>query len=140
VITRTAARRRFEQLRGQGDAAAGALRSLLREWQQAAASPVAEPPWRVAAAATFVELLRQEAGAGLPPGTGDESRERLDDALLQGPAALLTLARELDARIQDSDRFRVEMELLRARRRCQQLRLRCLDHLDAIFHGERAQP
>jgi hypothetical protein len=139
-MTRGEARRRFEQLRGEGEPARADLRSLLRECEQAITAAAAGRSWKTDAAGAFADLLLAAALADLQPGASADSRRRLEAALLSGPRALTGLAGELDVRIEDADKFRRDMELLRARRRCQQLRLRCLEHLDAIFHCERAQP
>jgi len=139
-MNRREARRRLDAILSEGEPAAGALRALLRDCEQAAAAGSAEPGWRVQAAEVFVDLLCPAAMATLPQSSSPESAERLDQALLQGPAGLEALRSELAGRVRDCERPLAELEILRARHRCQQLRLRCLDHLDALFGAERAQP
>jgi len=138
-MNRDEARSRFEQIRSAGESAAGTLRALLCELEQETA-PAAEPSWRIQAAEVLVGLLRQRGVGAMPEGATPESRELLDGALLGGPGALAKLGSDLAARLEESGKPRAELMLLYARRRCQELRARCLDHLDAIFHAERSQP
>lgn len=134
------ARRRFDQILNEGEAATGSLRTLIRDCEPIAGASASEPFWQREAAEVFISRLRREAEAGLPEEGSAESRERLDEAILQGPAALASFQSELEGRIRDAERPLADLEILRARLRCQQLRRRCLDHLDAIFGAQRAQP
>ncbi|HLX08678.1 MAG TPA: hypothetical protein VKY89_12535 [Thermoanaerobaculia bacterium] len=140
-MNRTEGRRLLVAIHGQNDDAARELRALIRAWQAPPAAPGSQPPWQAAAAEALAELVGAAAAAALPEGVGTDSRERLAAAVtLGGPDDLAALSVELEARVEALQQPRAELALLQARRRCLELKLRCLDHLDAIFRAERAQP
>jgi hypothetical protein len=139
-MNRRDAQRRFDQILVAGDSAIRDLRSLANECGPLAMATAAGPSWRREAVEAFVVQLQREAAAGLPEAVSAESRERLDTAILQGPAALAALRSELADRVREAGRPLAELKLLRSRLQCQKLRRRCLEHLDSIFGAQRAQP
>ena len=139
-MIRRDAQRDFDRILAAGDSAIRDLRSLVSRCGPAAMAAAASPSWRREAVEAFVIQLQREAAAGLPETGSAESRERLDTAILQGPAALVALRSELADRVREAGRPLAELKLLRSRLQCQKLRRRCLEHLDAIFGAQRAQP
>jgi hypothetical protein len=140
-MNRQEGQRRIGQIRNQDETAAQELRALIRELQPPPAAPASRRSWQTEAAEALAEQVCVAVAADLPEGVSAASHERLEAAVVQGgPDGLAALSAELDAQIEASRQPRAELALLRARRRCLELKLRCLDHLDAIFRAERAQP
>ena len=133
--------RRLQRIHGLDEAAVRDLRALIRDCQMSPPATDGQRSWQSEAAEVLADLVCAAAVAALPAGVSAGSRERLEAVMtLEGPDGLAALSAELGARIEASQAPRAELAVLRTRRRCLELKLRCLDHLDAIFRAERAQP
>jgi len=125
---------------GERDAALHQYAALAAELEAAVEAAGRGQQWKLEAAEAFVSLLLAEAHAALHDDVTAATREGLAEALTAGPSALDRLAEELVERLRQAREPEEKLRALRVRRRCLELRLRCLDQLAAIFETRRSQP
>jgi hypothetical protein len=131
---------RLASIVGERDAALRQYAAFAAELEAAVVAAGQAESWKLEAAENFVSLLLEEAAAELHSEVTAATREVLADALTSGPAALDRLAAKLAERMRQAQEPEEKLRALRARRRCLELRMRCLDHLEAVFEIRRSQP
>ncbi len=139
-MRRSDGQKRLEEARGSRDEALRAYAVLAPELEDAVAAARREKSWQLEAADTFVGLLLAAARKRLHPEVSATMRDLLDEALIEGPTALQDLREVLAERLLQAQEPEATLRALRARRRCAELRLRCLEHLAAVFDTPRSQP
>jgi hypothetical protein len=125
---------------GERDAALRRYAALAAELEAAVAAAGQADSWKLEAAEDLVSLLLEETAAELHADVTAVTRDALAEALTSGPAALDRLAAGLAERMRQAQEPEEKLRALRARRRCLELRMRCLDHLEAVFETRRSQP
>lgn len=139
-MRKSEALKRLEEIPTERDRALQTCARLAQELEEAVAEARRRATWKLEPAETLAELLHRRLFAALDPGVSAATRERLAEALAGGPPALARLHTELQERLREAQVPEERLRTLRLLRRCQELRLRCLEHLDALFEARRSQP
>jgi len=139
-VKRAEGQRRLEEIGGDREEALHGYVSFLRELEAAVAQARKDKSWQLEAAETFADLLLEASRTALHPEVSAPTRVLLNQALTEGPEALARLESELAERLRQAQGPEELVRALRTRRRCLELRTRCLDHLAAVFDARRSQP
>lgn len=139
-MRRSDGQKRLEEIGNSRDEALRGYAALAPDLEKAGAAALKEKSWQLEAAEAFVDLLLTAARERLDPQVSASMRDLLEQALIEGPAALQDLQEVLAERLLQAQEPEEALRALHARRRCAELRLRCLDHLAAVFDTPRSQP
>lgn len=139
-MRKSEALRRLDEIPSQRDEALLPYARLARELEAAVEEARRQATWKLEPAEVLAEQLHGQLFAALDPGVSATTRERLAEALAGGPPALARLHAELQECLREAQVPEERLRTLRLLHRCQELRLRCLEHLDALFDARRSQP
>jgi hypothetical protein len=139
-VKRAEGQRRLEEIGGDREESLRSYASLRRELEAAVAQARKDKSWQLEAAEAFAGLLLEAVRTALHPEISAPTRALLSQALTEGPEALASLETELAERLRQAQGPEELLRILRARRSCLELRMRCLDHLATIFDARRSQP
>ncbi|HVR97930.1 MAG TPA: hypothetical protein VMW27_15030 [Thermoanaerobaculia bacterium] len=139
-MRKTEALRRLDEIPAGRDEALRPCALLARELEEAVQEAERRATWKLEPAELLAGSLENRLSAALDPGVSAATRERLAEALAGGPPALAQLHAELRERLREAQVPEERLRTLRLLRHCQELRLRCLEHLDTLFEARRSQP
>lgn len=139
-MRKSEALRRLDKIPPDRDEALRSYALLARELEEAVEEARQRATWKLEPAEVLAELLHRQVFAALDPGVSATTRERLAEALASGPPALARLQADLRQRLREAQVPEERLRTLRLLRHCQELRLRCVEHLDTLFDARRSQP
>lgn len=139
-MRKSEALRRLDEVPGNRDEALRLLARLAREMEESVEKARQQATWKLEPAEVLAERLHHQLFAELDPAVSASTRDRLAEALAGGPPALARLHVELQERLREAQIPEESLRTLRLLRRCQELRLRCLEHLETLFEARRSQP